>query len=93
MKPPGQAPYGYRWETRKVRDLQPHDREQAILGQIRAGRRAGKSLQTIATELNAQGHTTRRGSAWTRQMVHKADQGARRRQTLDAGSCAGNLEV
>jgi hypothetical protein len=38
------------------------------MAELRAG---GKSLREIAAALNAEGHTTRRGGAWTKMQVSR----------------------
>ena len=45
--------------------------EQATLRQMLALRERARSLTAIAATLNANGTTTRRGSRWSPQLVHK----------------------
>lgn len=58
----GSPPYGWRAEGR---ELVPEPGEQRVLRLILRQARAGASTRVIAAELNAAGHTTKRGRAWT----------------------------
>jgi site-specific DNA recombinase len=67
----GTVPFGYRVAADGVR-LESDEAEQGILAKIRALRASGLSTRRIAEELNRQGVTTRRGSAWRFQYVVSA---------------------
>lgn len=59
----GTVPFGYRVSADGCH-LEADPSEQGILSRIRELRAAGLTLQRIAAELNGQGFTTRRGTAW-----------------------------
>ena len=59
----GNLPYGYSLNA-DGQKLEKCEAEQAVLSILRELRAAGYSLREIAAELNRQGFTTRRGSAW-----------------------------
>lgn len=59
----GNLPFGFALAD-DGRTLLPCLAEQRIIGLIRQLREAGYSLRAIADRLNAEGFTTRRGSAW-----------------------------
>lgn len=62
----GNVPYGYRAVAGK---LVENELEQATIAVIRSLRRQDKSLQQIASELNATGYKTRKGGEWKLQYV------------------------
>lgn len=64
----GNVPFGYRLgaDGQKLEKCEAEQAALAILGELRA---AGYSLRQIAAELNRQGFTTRRGTAWRYQYV------------------------
>lgn len=64
----GTVPYGHRLASDGVR-LEADDVEQAILSRIRDLSAKGLTTRQIAAELNRQGLTTRRGTAWRFQYV------------------------
>lgn len=64
----GTVPFGYRMAVDGVH-IETETAEQAIVGRIREMKAAGISLREIAAELNRQGFTTRRGTAWRFQYV------------------------
>ncbi|MCP3959252.1 MAG: recombinase family protein [bacterium] len=64
----GTISFGYRLAADGVHLEEDRD-EQAVLSTLRELRAAGYTLRAIADELNAQGFTTRRGSAWRHQYV------------------------
>lgn len=64
----GNLPFGYRLGVDGVK-LEPCAPEQAVLFILAELRQAGYSLRQIAAELNRQGFTTRRGTAWRHQYV------------------------
>jgi DNA invertase Pin-like site-specific DNA recombinase len=47
-----------------------------LFSSVKELRNAGESLQTIATRLNDEGHTTRRGKPWNRMQVSRVLKGA-----------------
>lgn len=59
----GNIRYGYRLAG-DGKHVESDPAEQAALREIHALRRGGGSLRSIAADLNAQGHRTRRGSPW-----------------------------
>lgn len=64
----GNLPFGYSLNTDR-RTLDRNEAEQAVLSILGELRRAGYSQRAIAAELNRQGFTTRRGTAWRHQYV------------------------
>lgn len=64
----GNLPFGYSLGT-DGQTLEPCAAEQAALSILRELRAAGYSQRAIAAELNRQGFTTRRGTAWRHQYV------------------------
>jgi DNA invertase Pin-like site-specific DNA recombinase len=64
----GTVPFGYRMAVDGVH-IESEPAEQAIMGRIREMKAEGFTLREIATELNRQGFTTRRGTAWRFQYV------------------------
>ncbi len=64
----GNVPFGYNLNA-DGRTLDANPQEQTVLGILRELRHAGYTLRAIAAELNAQGFTTRRGSAWRHEYV------------------------
>jgi DNA invertase Pin-like site-specific DNA recombinase len=66
----GTIPFGFRMaeDGRLVED----PAEQDILSRIRELKAAGRTVREIADELNRQGYTTRRGTAWRFQYVAAA---------------------
>ena len=64
----GAVPFGFQLAD-DGRTLLPWLAEQRIVGLIRQLREAGYSRQAIADRLNAEGYTTRSGSAWRHQYV------------------------
>ena len=64
----GQVPYGYRLSADGLH-LEPEAGEQALVSLARALKAAGRTVRAIADELNRQGATTRRGTAWRFQYV------------------------
>ncbi|MGA2149728.1 MAG: recombinase family protein [Bryobacteraceae bacterium] len=67
----GTVPFGYRTAADGVR-LEGDQAEQSILSRIRELKAAGHTTRQIAAELNRQGFTTRRGTAWRFQYVAEA---------------------
>ena len=59
----GNIHFGYRLAG-DGKHVEPDPAEQAALRELHALRRRGGTLRSIAADLNAQGHRTRRGSAW-----------------------------
>jgi DNA invertase Pin-like site-specific DNA recombinase len=57
------VPFGYR-VANGSKQLLPDATEQAASAAIRDLRQRGGTLRSIAAELNAQGHRSRRGTAW-----------------------------
>lgn len=64
----GNVPFGFSLNA-DGRTLDPNPDEQEVLSILRELRTAGYSLREIAAELNRQGFTTRRGTAWRHQYV------------------------
>jgi DNA invertase Pin-like site-specific DNA recombinase len=64
----GTVRFGFRLAEDGSRLVEDPD-EQDIMGRIRELKAAGHTLQEIADELNRQGYTTRRGTAWRFQYV------------------------
>ena len=64
----GNLPFGYSLNT-DGRTLDRNEAEQTVLSVLGELRRAGYSQRAIAAELNRQGFTTRRGTAWRHQYV------------------------
>jgi len=67
----GTVPFGYRTAADGLH-LEADAAEQGILSRIRELRAAGQTTRRIADELNRQGFTTRRGTAWRFQYVAEA---------------------
>jgi DNA invertase Pin-like site-specific DNA recombinase len=67
----GTVPFGYRMAADGVH-LEADPAEQGILFRIRELKAAGYTTRQIADELNRQGFTTRRGTAWRFQYVADA---------------------
>lgn len=64
----GTIPFGFQLVADGIH-LEENAREQEILCRIGEHRAAGYTLREIAAELNRQGFTTRRGSAWRHEYV------------------------
>jgi DNA invertase Pin-like site-specific DNA recombinase len=64
----GTIPFGFRLSGDGAL-LEEDTAEQGILGRMRSLRASGFTTRQIATELNAQGYSTRRGGAWRHQYV------------------------
>jgi DNA invertase Pin-like site-specific DNA recombinase len=64
----GTVRFGFRLAEDGSRLVEDPD-EQDVIGRIRELKAAGHTLQEIADELNRQGYTTRRGTAWRFQYV------------------------
>jgi DNA invertase Pin-like site-specific DNA recombinase len=64
----GNLPFGYSLNP-DGRTLEPNAAEQEVLAILGELRQAGYTLRAIAAELNRQGFTTRRGTAWRHQYV------------------------
>jgi len=64
----GSVPFGYQLLS-DGQHLNPNAAEQTIVSRVGELRAAGYSLRAVAHELNAQGYTTRRGTAWRHQYV------------------------
>ena len=64
----GNLPFGHSLNA-DGRTLDANAAEQRVLGLLRELKAAGYTLRQIADELNAQGFTTRRGTAWRHQYV------------------------
>ena len=64
----GTIPFGFRMAD-DGSSLEEDPSEQDILGRIPGLKAAGHTLREIADELNRQGYTTRRGTAWRFQYV------------------------
>jgi site-specific DNA recombinase len=64
----GTVPFGYRMAADGLH-LEADSTEQGILSKIRELKTAGHTTRQIADELNRQGFTTRRGTAWRFQYV------------------------
>ncbi len=67
----GTVPFGYRMAADGLH-LEADPAEQGILSRIRELKTAGHTTREIAEELNRQGFTTRRGTAWRFQYVAEA---------------------
>lgn len=67
----GTVPFGYRAAADALH-LEADPAEQGILTRIRELKAAGHATRQIAEELNRQGFTTRRGTAWRFQYVAEA---------------------
>jgi DNA invertase Pin-like site-specific DNA recombinase len=67
----GTVPFGYRLAADGI-ELEADEAEQSILSRIQGMRAGGHTLRQIADELNRQGYTTRRGTAWRHQYVASA---------------------
>ena len=67
----GTVPFGFRLAEDGKR-LEEEPAEQDILARIRELKAAGHTTRQIAEELNRQGFTTRRGTAWRFQYVAEA---------------------
>lgn len=67
----GTVPFGYRVAADALH-LEADPAEQAILSRIRELKATGYTTRQIADELNRQGFTTRRGTAWRFQYVAEA---------------------
>ena len=64
-KPAGLCPYGYRYADDK-KSVTINPAEAATVKRVFSEAQTGKSLQTIADDLNRDGIPTRRGKEWTR---------------------------
>lgn len=64
----GTVPFGFRVSADGCH-LEENPEEQTVIGKIRELRQAGYTFRQIADELNRQGYTTRRRSAWRHQYV------------------------
>ena len=64
----GNIPFGYSLNA-DGRTLDANADEQHVIGLLRELKAAGYTLRQIADELNRQGFTTRRGTAWRHQYV------------------------
>jgi DNA invertase Pin-like site-specific DNA recombinase len=64
----GNVPFGYQLGA-DGQTLEPCEAERAVVAILEELRAAGYSLRQIAAELNRQGFTTRRGTAWRHQYV------------------------
>jgi site-specific DNA recombinase len=69
----GQIPFGYDVEPDGVRLVQ-NTREQEVLADVAAMRRAGRSWREVADTLNARGVRTKTGSAWSLHNARKVAQ-------------------
>jgi len=67
----GTVPFGYRMAADGLH-LETDSAEQGILSHIRELKGTGYTTRKIADELNRQGYTTRRGTAWRFQYVAEA---------------------
>jgi DNA invertase Pin-like site-specific DNA recombinase len=67
----GTIPFGFRM-AEDGSSLEEDPAEQDILDRIRELKAAGHTVREIAGELNRQGYTTRRGTAWRFQYVAAA---------------------
>jgi site-specific DNA recombinase len=65
----GNIAFGYQISADK-KQLEPNAAEQDVLARVRELREGGYTLREIAEELNRQGYTTRRGSAWRHEYVN-----------------------
>jgi DNA invertase Pin-like site-specific DNA recombinase len=66
----GTIPFGFRMGEDEL--LEEDAAEQGVLARMRELKAAGHTLREIADELNRQGYTTRRGTAWRFQYVAAA---------------------
>jgi DNA invertase Pin-like site-specific DNA recombinase len=66
----GTIPFGFRMGEDELLEEDPA--EQNVLSRIRELKAAGRTVREIADELNRQGYTTRRGTAWRFQYVAAA---------------------
>jgi site-specific DNA recombinase len=64
----GAIPFGYDLSSDGLH-LEENPYEQNIIGRIMRTKDAGHSFRSIARELNAEGHTTKEGCAWTHKQV------------------------
>jgi len=64
----GNIEFGFRLAA-DGKHLEPNPTEQAALAAIRKLRARGSTLRSIAKELNANGHSTRRGTPWRLESV------------------------
>jgi len=69
----GNIAFGYRLAPDGVH-VEPDDAEQGAIGTIRRLRASGRTLRQIATDLNQEGHRTRRGSEWRLESVARVVQ-------------------
>lgn len=67
----GTVPFGFRMAEDGTL-IEEDPAEQDVLGRIRQLKAAGRTMREIADELNRQGFTTRRGTAWRFQYVAAA---------------------
>lgn len=67
----GNIPFGY--QLGEDGKLKPCPTELSTLASLRQLRDAGYSLRAVADELNRQGFTTRRGSAWRFEYVRRLE--------------------
>jgi DNA invertase Pin-like site-specific DNA recombinase len=67
----GTVPFGFRTAADGLH-LEANPSEQGVLSRIRELKVAGHTTRQIASELNRQGFTTRRGTAWRFQYVAEA---------------------
>jgi site-specific DNA recombinase len=74
----GRVPFGYdvqvvstKLDGTPVKGLMENETEQKVLAWMRDKKAAGWSLQKIADDLNKRGVTTKEGSAWRRQYLHR----------------------
>jgi hypothetical protein len=67
----GTVPFGYCIAADSLH-LEADPAEQAVLSRIRELKAAGRTTRQIAGDLNRQGCTTRRGTAWRFQYVAEA---------------------
>jgi DNA invertase Pin-like site-specific DNA recombinase len=81
----GTVPYGYRLSADSVQ-LEMEPLEQQIRVRIRSLRTAGMTLREIAAELNREGFTTRRRTAWQFQYVASLLRGDAESGTLSAAA-------
>lgn len=65
----GNVPFGYRLQADGVH-IEADALEQEIKSRMQELKAAGFSLRAVADELNRQGFTTRRGTAWSHVYVH-----------------------
>ena len=68
----GRVPYGFDVVVEDGRKkLVPNEKEQAVIAEMRWLRGSGLSFADIACELNERGKTTKEGSDWRRQYIHR----------------------